>query len=92
MVVVLALVQFEDRLAALEVAARQQSRLLELQQHAIDRGQADVGVFGEQQLVHTLGSHVAQRRTLKDLEDLQPWAGGLEATALEFVGVGHIDI
>jgi hypothetical protein len=58
-VVVLALVELEDRLAGLEVAARQQPGLLELHQHAVDRGQADVGAFGEQRLEHILGRHVA---------------------------------
>ena len=47
-VVVLALVEFEHRLARLEVAAPQQPGLLELHQHAVDGGQADVGAFGQQ--------------------------------------------
>jgi hypothetical protein len=47
-VVVLALVQFEDRLAGLEVMPLQQARLLELGQHPIDRGQADVHAVGQQ--------------------------------------------
>ena len=60
-VVVLALVELEHRLAGLEVAARQHARLLELHQHPVDRGQADVGAFGQQRLVDVLGGHVALR-------------------------------
>src|SRR5450432_4298150 len=43
MVVVLAFVELEHRLAALEVVARQDAGLLELHQHAIHRRQSDVG-------------------------------------------------
>ena len=61
-VVVLALVELEHRLAGLEVVARQDAGLLELHQHAVDGGQADVGVLGEQDLEDVLGAHVALRR------------------------------
>jgi hypothetical protein len=41
-VVVLAFVEFVNGLAALEVAAAENAGLLELRQHAVHRGQADV--------------------------------------------------
>ena len=41
-VVVAALVQLEHGLAGLEVVADEQPGLLELRQHAVDRGEADV--------------------------------------------------
>ena len=88
-VVVLALVQLEHRLAGLEVAARQQARLLELHQHAVHGGQADVGALGQQRLEDVFGRHVARLRVLEDLEDLQARQRGLQAAALEFVGVRH---
>jgi outer membrane protein assembly factor BamE len=88
-VVVLALVQLEHRLAALEMAARQQPRLLELQQHAVDGGQADVGMLGQQQLVHVLGGHVALLGALENFQDFQARQGCLEAAALELVDAGH---
>jgi hypothetical protein len=47
---VLALVELEHRLAGLEVAARQQPGLLELHQHPVDRGQADVGASASNSL------------------------------------------
>jgi hypothetical protein len=49
-VVVLAFVELEHRLARLEIAARQQPGLLELHQHPVHGGQADVGAFGQQAL------------------------------------------
>ena len=88
-VVMLAFVQLEHRLAGLEVAAREQAGLLELHQHAVDRGQADVGALGQQRLEDVLGRHVALRGALEDLQDLQARQRRLEAAALEFVGVCH---
>src|SRR3989338_7994121 len=58
-VMVLALIEFEHRLAALEVVARQQSGLLELRQYAVNRGQPHVIATGQQMLVHIFRAHVA---------------------------------
>lgn len=44
MIVVTAFIQFEYCLAAFEVVAHQQSRLFELRQDTVHRGQANVGV------------------------------------------------
>jgi hypothetical protein len=88
-VVVLALVELEHRLAALEVAARQQAGLLELHQHPVDRGQADVGVVGQQCLEHVLGGHVALRTALEHLQDLDARQRGLQAAALDLVALVH---
>ena len=89
MVVVLALVELEHRLAALEVVARQDAGLLELHQHAVDRRQADVGVVGEQDAEDVLGAHVALGRVLEHLEHLDARQRRLEAAVLQFFGVGH---
>jgi hypothetical protein len=43
-VVVLAFVEFEHRLAGLEVGARKDAGLLELHQDAVHRREADIGV------------------------------------------------
>ena len=48
MVVMVALVQLEHRLAGLEMVANQKTRLLELRQHAVNRGEADVEAFVEE--------------------------------------------
>src|SRR6185369_8662989 len=45
MVVMAALVELVHRLAGLEVLAREQARVLELGEHAVDRGEADVDAF-----------------------------------------------
>ena len=42
MIVMVAFVQFEHGLAGVEVMADEEARLLELRQHAIDGGKADV--------------------------------------------------
>jgi len=88
-VVVLALVELEHRLAALEVAAREDPGLLELHQDAVDRRQADVGVLGEEDAKDVLGAHVALLRVLEDLEDLDARQRRLQAAVLELFGVGH---
>jgi hypothetical protein len=88
-VVVLAFVEFVDRLARLEIAAREQAGLLELHEHTVHGGQADVGVIFQQDAVDIFSRHVPALGALKDLEDLQSGQGGLQARALEFVDVGH---
>ena len=42
---VAAVVQLEHRLAAFEVVAHQQARLLELREHAIHRRESRIGAF-----------------------------------------------
>jgi hypothetical protein len=90
-VVVRAFVQLVDRLAAFEVAALQDAGLLELREHAVHRGQADVGMLVQQHAKHVFGRHVPLAAGLEDLENLQAWQCGLEAGILEFVDIGHVD-
>ncbi|MNR41666.1 hypothetical protein D3C85_1600820 [compost metagenome] len=85
----LAFVELVDRLGALEVAADQDARLLELRQDAVDRGQTDVRTLVEQHAKDIFGRHVALRALLEDLQDLQAGQGGLEARAFEFVDIRH---
>ena len=85
----LAFVQLEHRFARLEVAARQQSRLLELHQHTVDRREPDIGAVLQQGLEHILGGHMPLRGALEDFEDLDARQRGLQAAALEFVGMRH---
>jgi len=67
-VVVLAAVEFVDRLAALEVVLEHEAGGFELGQHAVDRGQADVVVVGQQLAVDILGGQVATIVRLEDVE------------------------
>ena len=86
---VAALVELEHRLAGLEVLARQQPGLLELRQHAVDGGEADVDAFGEQRLVDVLGREVAHLARLEQLEDLAPGQRRLEAAVLQALHRAH---
>ena len=83
-VVMLAFVEFEHRFARLEIAALEQTGLLELRQDAIDRCQPDILPFGQQLLVDVLGTHVPMRAVLEDVEDLQTRHRGLETGAFQF--------
>jgi outer membrane protein assembly factor BamE len=85
-VVVCAFVQFKHGLASLEVVALEQAGLLKLGEHAVDRGQTNVDLFGQQDLEHILGAHVALVGLLKDFQDFQARRGGLQAAAFQVGG------
>lgn len=85
MVMVLSFVELVDGLAAFKMVAVQNAGLLELCQHAVHRGQPNVGPALQQVAEDVLGGHVALHATLENLQDLQARNGGLEATALEVV-------
>ena len=89
MVVVLALIQLEHRLAAFEVVAAENAGLLELHQHPVHRGQTHVRALREQSLEDILGSHVALRAFLEHLKDLDARQSGLQPIALEFLCLIH---
>jgi len=82
-VVVRALVEFEHRGAALEVVPRDESRRLELREHAVDGGEPDVLVHLEQAPVDVLRAHVARLRAREDLEDLHARHGDLQSGSTE---------
>lgn len=84
-VVVAALVEFENRAAALEMMSLQESSLFKLREYAIYGCQSDICIVVEQQFVHVFGTHVALFGALKKLEHLQPWQGCLEANALKLL-------
>ena len=66
-VVVLPSLSSEDRLAASKWLRLQDAGLLELHQHPVHGGQADVGALGEQDLEDILGRHVALLGALEDV-------------------------
>jgi hypothetical protein len=70
-VVVLAIIEFEDRVPALEIVACDQARRLELREHAIDRRKPDFLTRVQQILVDILGTQMTIRGALEDLKDLQ---------------------
>lgn len=89
MVVVRAFVQLIHRFTTLKIAAREQPCLLKLREHAIDRGQANVGALIEQHAVHILRRHVPLLAALENLHDFQARQGGFEAGIFEFVDGSH---
>ena len=71
------------------MVALQQAGMLELGQHAIDRGQTGVESVGDQQLVHVLGGQVPHFAVFEQVENLEARRGGLEADRLEVFGLDH---
>ena len=82
-------VEFEDRLARLEMMALEQASLLELRQYAIDRGETDVHAVVDQKPVYIFRRHVTHFGLLEKFKNLQSREGGLEADALQVVRVAH---
>ena len=79
MVVVPDTFELEHRLAAFEMVADQESRLLELGEHAIDRREPGVGAFLEQCLVHVFRRQVPHVALFEDFKNAQAREGCFEA-------------
>jgi len=86
-IVVLALVQLEHRLARLEVVPRQYAGLLELREHPVDGGQPDVQPFVHEQAIDVLGGHVPHAAGFEQFEYAKARGRRLESDSLE---VGHV--
>lgn len=86
-VVVSAPIQLEDRLAALEVVACDQTRTLELGQDPIDRRQAHVVLLVQEGLVDLLRTQVAPVAVLEHGENLEPGACDLEPCLFDVLTV-----
>ncbi len=71
MVMMRALVEFEDRHAVLEMMARDQACGLELRQHPIHRGQPDILGRANQALVDLFGGQVARGAALENFQYFQ---------------------
>src|SRR5690349_21458205 len=79
MVVMRTLVQFEHCHAVFEMMAGDESGRLELRQHPVDGGKADVLVRVQQSPVDVLRGEVARRAALENFEDFQARQRDLEA-------------
>ena len=89
-VVVVAFVQLENSLAGFEVMAFEQAGLFELGKHPVNRGQADIHVFGDEQAIDVFGGQVAVFGFLEKIEDLEPRESCLQADTFETLGIaGH---
>jgi hypothetical protein len=75
--------QLEDSLAAFEVVAYQESRLLELREHAVDRREAGIGAFLQERLVYVLCRKMADLALLENLEDAQARQGRFETDGFQ---------
>lgn len=89
MIVMLAVVEFEYRLAGFEVVPFEQADLFELGQDAVNSRQPDVEVIGQQLSIDVFRGEVARRRLPEQVKDGHARHGGLEADALEFCRIGH---
>ena len=89
MVVVRAFVQLVHRLAGFKVMAHQNASLLKLGEHAVDRGQADIDFFGQQQTVDVFCAEMTGAAALEQIEDFQAGASGLQANILEMTCLVH---
>lgn len=90
MVVVLALLEFEDSTPCVDVGAPQQPGLLELEQNAIYRAQSERDVFCAQRLHNILGAHVPHPPRLEGRKDPLARQRGLQTHAFEFFVRWHV--
>lgn len=88
-VVVFALIQFKNSFPALEMAAAQDTCLLELGQNPVDRGQSDIGTVLDEQAKHVLCRHVPLPVALEHFQYFQARGCRLESGAFQFVDIGH---
>ncbi len=89
MVVMLAVVDFENGLAGFEEVAFEQTGLFKLGQDAIDRGQANVHVLRQQHAIDVFCRHVPLRALLEEFENLEAGKSGFEPHVLEALRVAH---
>jgi hypothetical protein len=90
MIVMGSRVEFEHGAAGFEMMPLKQAGMLELGQHAIDRGQAGVQSVCHQQFVYVLGRQVPHLAFFKQIENLEPRRGNLEADGLEILRLAHM--
>ena len=86
MIVMAALVQLEHGFAGFEMMPDEESRLLELREHAIDRGEPGLGTFAGQHLVDFLGGKMAHRTFFEQLEYAQARQRRFETDRLQITG------
>ena len=70
-IVMRTLIELEHRHAAFKMMARDETGGLELGEHAIHGGEADVLIGHQQFLVNVLGAHVARGPIGEDVQDFQ---------------------
>ncbi len=68
-VVVTRVVEFENGLVRLEAVSLQQTRLLELGEHPVDRSQTDINTVAGERPVDVLSREMPHRRPLEQFEN-----------------------
>jgi purine nucleoside phosphorylase len=84
-IVVSAAGKLKHGLAAFEVVAFEQSRLLELRQHPVHGGETDVLPLSDERSVNILGREMAYRAAFKQAEYSKARQRGLQAHGFEIV-------
>jgi hypothetical protein len=90
-IVVIPLVQLENRLAAFEMVFHQQPGLFELGEHPVHRGQAHVFSAAQQLLVNVFRAQMSILAVFEQIQHLEPRQGGFETGTLEMFWLMHID-
>ncbi len=85
MIVVLALVQFKNRIAVLEVMLLDQPGGLKLGQYPIDRGQSDILIGGQQHFIDIFRADMPFRALLQQLQNLYPRRRNLQTRFSNFL-------
>src|SRR5690606_19422400 len=91
-IVVIAVIEFEHGPRAIKLAARENTRLLKLGKNAINGGQADIDVFGDQGTVNIFGALVPGIRSTKNIKNLEAGERGFQPRALQFILIFHKNI
>lgn len=89
MVVMVAIVEFEYCLAAIELTAHENACLFELRKHAIDRSKANIDIFGDQGSIDVFRALMAQVRPAEYIKNLKAWKRSLQAHIFQFALVVH---
>ncbi len=89
MIVMFAVIEFEHRFVAFKVMPDQDTRQLELGQHAINRRQADIFTAGQKLLVHFFRAQVPIIAIFKKIQNLEAWQRDFKAGFMEILGCLH---
>lgn len=88
-IVMIAVVEFKDGLAAVELAAHQNASLFELGEDTVNRCQADIDIFGDEGPVHIFSALMSFIGASENVEDFEARKGRLQAGTLQVNGIGH---
>ncbi len=88
-VMMVAVVQFEDGFSRLEMMAYQQPGLFELGEHAINGRQSDFRSFAKQHSVHVFCREMALFAVLEKIEDLESGQRRLQPPAFQILRGFH---